>query len=521
MESMKNYVARLIYSRSKLHAGISMICLCASLSLVAQSLSQQDIESAANKYLPTAISGLNEFLLLANNSNSPAQIRQNLTWCVEAMKKQGFETRILYSKDVPHVYAQRQYSSRLPWVLFYLQIDGQLADSANWNQKNPYEATLKRNVNGQWQSISWTQPNGYDPAWRIFARSASDSKGPAMALLSSLDILKELKVTPAFNIKIIMDFQEELGSPLLPQLVTANKDLLQAKMVLIMDGTRHVSNLPTLNFGARGIATIQLKVFGPRNDLHSGQYGNYAPNPVFTLAQLLAGMKDDSGRVLIPHYYDGVDLSEQELAMINEMPGDDNKLNKKLGIARPDQVGHTYEESLQYPSLNIRGISAGSVEDEVRTIIPSQAIVELDLRLVPETDGERMVSLIKNYIADQGFYFVKDSPTEEERDKFNKLISFEYRIGSKPFRTDLNSWAGVWLGKAMDRTFGQGQYVKQRTTGGSQPIESFITTLNIPAVSLRFPNPDNNIHAANENLAIGSFLEGIQMCLGVLTQKMN
>ncbi|MBK7650953.1 MAG: M20/M25/M40 family metallo-hydrolase [Flammeovirgaceae bacterium] len=461
---MKNYFSQLI------HAGISMLFFCACSSVASQSLSHQEIERAANKYLPKAISTLNEFLLLPNNSNSPAQINQNLSWCVDAMKHRGFETKILYSNDVPHVYAQRQFNARLPWVLFYVQIDGQPADSANWDQANPYEATLKKKVNNQWQSISWTQPSGYNPEWRIFARSASDSKGPAMALLSSLDILKELKITPTFNIKIIMDFQEELGSPLLPQLVTANKDLLQAKMVLIMDGTRHVSNLPTLNFGARGIATIQLKVFGPRNDLHSGQYGNYAPNPVFTLAQLLAGMKDDSGRVLIPHYYDGVNLSDQELAMINEMPGDDAILNRKLGIARPDQVGHTYEESLQYPSLNVRGIRAGSVEDEVRTVIPSQAIAELDLRLVPETDGERMVNLIKNYIADQGFHFVKGAPTEEERDTFSKLISFEYRIGSKPFRTDLNSWSGVWLGKAMDRIFGQGQYVNSAQRVALNPL---------------------------------------------------
>lgn len=518
---MRFCFAQSYYPDVVLRVKIFILFLCFFTSVASQSLSRKDIESASAKYLPKAISELNEFLLLANNSHSPEQINQNLEWCVKAMKKRGFETRVLHSRNVPHVYAQRQYNSKLPWILFYLQIDGQPADSTNWDQANPYKATLKKKVNNQWQTISVSQHRDYDLQWRIFARSASDSKGPTMAFLSSLDILKELRVTPAFNVKVIMDFQEELGSPTLPELVTANKDLLQASMVLIMDGTRHVSNLPTLNFGARGIATIKLKVFGPRNDLHSGQYGNYAPNPVFTLAHLLAGMKDDSGKVLIPHYYDGVNLSDQELAMINEMPGDDSQLNTTLGIAKPDQVGHTYEESLQYPSLNIRGISAGSVEDEVRTIIPSQAIAELDLRLVPETDGERMVNLIKNFIADQGFHFVNGTPTEEERSTFSKLISFEHKLGSKPFRTDLNSWSGVWLGKAMDRTFGQGQYVKQRTTGGSQPIESFITTLNIPAVSLRFPNPDNNIHAANENLAIGSFLEGIQMCLGVLTQKMN
>ncbi|MBL7875038.1 MAG: M20/M25/M40 family metallo-hydrolase, partial [Cyclobacteriaceae bacterium] len=371
---MRFWFAQSYYPDVVLRVKIFILFLCFFTSVASQSLSRKDIESASAKYLPKAISELNEFLLLANNSHFPEQINQNLEWCVKAMKKRGFETRVLHSRNVPHVYAQRQYNSKLPWVLFYLQIDGQPADSTNWDQANPYKATLKKKVNNQWQTISESQHADYDLQWRIFARSASDSKGPAMAFLSSLDILKELRVTPAFNVKVIMDFQEELGSPTLPELVTANKDLLQASMVLIMDGTRHVSNLPTLNFGARGIATIKLKVFGPRNDLHSGQYGNYAPNPVFTLTHLLAGMKDDSGKVLIPHYYDGINLSDQELATINEMPGDDTQLNTTLGIAKPDQVGHTYEESLQYPSLNIRGISAGSVEDEVRTIIPSQAI---------------------------------------------------------------------------------------------------------------------------------------------------
>jgi len=486
-----------------------------------QTFTRENIHDAAFGSYSKAITELNEFLSLPNNGTNSDQIQQNLEWCLQAMKKRKFQTQVLFSGQVPHVYAQREFNPKVPWILFYMQIDGQPVDHAEWHQNNPYVATLKRKVNDQWEIVDAKTQKEYDPDWRIFARSVSDSKGPAMAFLAALDILSERKIKPEFNIKIIMDFQEEMGSPTLPGLVAAHKELFNASMVLIMDGTRHVSNLPTLNFGARGIATIQLKVFGAKNELHSGQYGNYAPNPVFKLAKLLAGMKDDSGRVIIPGYYEGINLTDEVKLLINDMPGDDSLLNRTMGIAVPEEVGNTYEESLQYPSLNVRGLKAASVETEVRTIIPSEAIAELDLRLVPEISGDKMIMLIKDYIAAQGYYFIEGEPTDDERAKYANLISFKYRIGSKPFRTDLNSQVGMWLGGAMDRTFGAGNYVKQRTTGGSQPIEPFITTLNVPAVSIRIPNPDNNIHAADENLRIGNFIEGIQMCLGILTQKMK
>ena len=503
----------------KLFLALSLyIAVCITSYAQINKLQSQEM---ARKQLPAAITELRQFLMLANNGLYADQVKQNMDWCLQAMAKRKFTTKILYSHEVPHLYAERVYNAKYPWVLFYIQVDGQPVDSTEWNQRSPYEATLKQNVNGIWETIAWENQQPYNDNWRIFARSVSDSKGPAISFLSALDILASRKISPRFNIKLIMDFQEEMGSPTLPDLVAANKELFKANTVLIMDGTRHISNLPTLNFGARGIVTVQLKVFGASSELHSGQYGNYAPNPVFKLATLLAGMKDDNGVVTIPGFYDGIRLSDEEKKLINDMPGDEAKLKNTLGIAVPDHVGATYEESLQYPSLNVLGLKAGSVGNEARTIIPAEALAELDLRLVVETDGERQVALIKNYIAGQGYHFVNGSPTDEERKQYAHLISFEYKLGSKPFRTDLNSEIGVWLANAMDRVLGPGNYVKQRTTGGSQPIEPFITTLKIPAVSIRIPNPDNNIHAANENLRVGNLVEGIQMCLGVLTQNMN
>lgn len=487
-----------------------------------QSLDKTQIEQAAKAALPTATANLRDFLSLPNDGNYPDQIQENLQWCVQRFQQLDFATRVLETTGAPLVFAEKNYHPDAKSILFYLQIDGQPVDTSEWFQDNPFKAVLKQqNAAGEWAIIDWAKAEkGFDPDWRIFARSASDSKGPAIALMTALQIMKDKGLQPDFNIKIIADFQEELGSPSLPGAVETYRDLLQAEMMLIMDGTRHLSNLPTLTFGARGIATMTIKVFGARRDLHSGQYGNFAPNPVFKLAKLMAGMKDDAGRVLIPGFYDGVTLSEADKKQINSLPEDLNEIKKSLGIAQADQVGATYQEALQYPSLNIRGIRAAWVGKEVRTLIPAEAIAEIDMRLVPESDGQRLVNLVRQYILDQGYHLVQTEPMEAEREQFSHLASLTYRLGSKPFRTDLNSPLGHWLSSAMQRAFGNA-FVKMRTTGGSQPIAPFITTLGIPAVSIRIPNPDNSIHAPNENLRLGNFLEGIQMCLAIMTEKMK
>ena len=497
-------------------------CLILCIRPSAQNMNQSQIQALAKNKLPSAIEEFRDFLSLPNDGNYADQIDLNVDWGLKKMKSLGFATSIVVSKGTKHVYSERKYHSQAPWMLFYIQMDGQPVDTAAWQQDSPYKAELKECDGDDCAIISWEQlKSTWNPDWKIFARSASDSKGPALAFLSALEILNEQKIKPAFNIKVIMDFQEELGSPTLPALVEANQQLLKAEAMLIMDGTRHLSNLPTLTFGARGIATMTLTVYGGSTDLHSGQYGNYAPNPAFKLARLLAAMKDENGRVLIPGYYDGVELSEKEKNILNNLPEDESEIVKTLGIAAPEKVGETYQEALQYPSLNIRGLRAAWVGKEVRTLIPAEALAEIDMRLVPETPAVRQIELVRKFIADEGFHILTAPPTDEERALYPNLIMVTSKEGSKPFRTKLDSPLGEWLGNAMDRTFGEGNYVRTRATGGSQPIAPFITTLDIPAISIRIPNPDNSIHAPNENIRIGNFLEGIEMCLGVLTEKFD
>lgn len=487
----------------------------------AQNGSVEKIKLVAKAKFPEAIFNLNSFLQLANDGHFSDQVTTNLKKCEAIFHALDFKTQVISTEGAPLLFAEKRFHRKAKSVLFYLQIDGQPVDSTKWNQPNPFDPVLKELNNGTWEIIDMNRlQTEYNPDWRIFARSASDSKGPAMAFISALEILKDNKGKPRYNIKVIMDFQEELGSPELPKAVINNKALLEADMLFIMDGTRHVSNLPTLTYGARGIATATLKVFGARYPLHSGQYGNFAPNPVFKMAKLLGGLKDENGRVTIPGFYDGIQLSELEKNKLNKVPEDKDSIMHRIGISHSDAIGATYQEALQYPSLNIRGLNAAWVGDKVRTIIPSEVIAEIDMRLVPESDGKRLMELLKTYILEQGFHLVDSIPTEDERKLHPKLASFSYRLGSLPFRTAMDSEIGTFLNNAMNKVFGD-QVVNMRTTGGSQPMSPFITTLNIPAVSIRIPNPDNNIHSPNENLRLGNFLEGIITCLAILDEPIK
>lgn len=485
--------------------------------LCAQTLTAAQIENYIATDLKSSLLTFRQFLSIPNDGNFPDQINANLKWCQDTFNSLGFETRVLVSDGIPHLYAQKIIGPNQKNVLFYLQIDGQPVDPSAWNQPDPFKAVLK-DKNGT--SADWDKlDNNPDPDLKIFARSASDSKGPAMCFITALKIMQKNNVPFDYNIKVIMDFQEELSSPSIAQLVEDQRILLNADRLLIMDGTRHISNIPTLTFGARGISTITLTVYAAKENLHSGQYGNYAPNPAFTLAHLLASMKDRQGRVLIKGFYDGIHISEANKRAFAQIPENLPELNKRLGIAQPEAMGNTYEEAMQYPSLNIRGMRSGWVGKEVRTIIPATATAEIDIRLVPETDGEHMVGLVRKHLEDQDIKLLDSPPTDAQRAAYPALATFNYEIGTRPFRTEIDSEIGHWLNRAMPRAVSN--HINIRATGGSQPMATFIETLNVPAVSIRIPNPDNNIHGPNENIRVGNYREGIKMCLAVLTEKLK
>jgi acetylornithine deacetylase/succinyl-diaminopimelate desuccinylase-like protein len=503
--------------------------LLIEVDLFSQKSKNSNLDAIAERF---AISSFNEFYDLhsiPNDAHVPSDIEKNVQWCERAFAKRGFTTQRLSTEAVPLLLAERKVfrasgsaGKAEKTVLIYLQIDGQPVQPSQWDQESPWKPTLKeKDINGKWNAIPFerlTEGNIHRD-WRIFVRSASDAKGPAMAFLASLDALKELKSEPTFNMKVIMDFEEELGSPHLPTAVTQYKKELAADMLIIFDGPRHVSNQPTLSFGARGICEITLTVFGPRNPVHSGNYGNYTPNPALRLAQLLGSMKDDEGRVIIPGYYEGVALTETEKKTLAKVPDDENELKKFLGISSHDLIGGNFQESLQYPTLNIRGVDALHVGDQARTLIPAKAIAEMDIRLVPSSDPNRLIGLVKKHIESKGYYLIDREPTEEERLNYPRIASFHSSISYLAFQTPFDSECGKWLSKAMYTAFGK-EPIKIRTAGGSIPISPFVITLGIPAVAVPTVNADNNQHAENENIRVGNYVDAVKTFLAIMLEKL-
>lgn len=497
---------------------LSFLACIIAFGLSAQN--QNRLDALASEFTRQSFPELKEILSLPNDAFYPQWIEKNVSWSEDHFAKRGFITQRILTEGAPLLLASQKFKGAKSTVLIYLQMDGQPVDPSKWEQENPYNPVLKqKKEDGTWETIDWSKIENYKDDWRIFARSASDAKGPVVMFLAAMDALKKTKTTPNFNIKVILDFEEEMGSPNLPQAVNNNRTLLAADMLVIFDGPMHRLNKPTLSFGARGIATVQLTTYGPIVPQHSGHFGNYIPNPAFRLASLLASMKDDQGRVLIPGYYDGISLNESTKAILRATPHNEKQLKDIVQVGNFDKVGPNYQEAIQYPSLNIRGMQSGWINEKVRTIIPAQARAEIDVRLVKESDPERLLALIKKHIEKQGYLVMDREPTKKERLTHPKIATFTSKISYQSFRTPLDSEIGLWLNRALVRAFGE-EPIRVRMSGGSIPISPFVNTLNLPAVSVPTVNRDNNQHSPNENIRLGNYRDGIKTILSILTEKL-
>ena len=483
---------------------------------------QEELAALVENHLADSWSLLRETLSIPNDAHFEEHVEANVAWAERVFAERGFSVTRLETGGPPLLLAKRSVDQPAKTVLVYLQIDGQPVDHTKWSQESGYVPVLKRRAGEAWEEIPWDSlDRGFDPEWRVFARSASDAKGPAVMLLTALDALAAAGLEPAYDLKVIMDFEEELGSPHLPPALDVHREALAADWLLIFDGPRHPSNRPTLTFGARGIVDLTLTVYGPRRPQHSGHYGNYAPNPAVRLAQLIASMKDDDGRVTIPGFYDGIELTDEVRAILARTPDDETEIRRQIGIAEPDRVGASYQESIQYPSLNVRGMAAAWVGDQARTIIPASATAELDVRLVLESDPERLVGLIRDHIESRGYYLLDGrEPTEDERMREARIASLTHFVNYGAFRTPYDSEVGRFLRSALERAFGD-EPVLIRNSGGSIPIAPFVVKLGLPAVTVPAVNRDNNQHSPDENLRLGNHVEGVRMYLAVLTEPVE
>lgn len=454
---------------------------------------------------------LTDLLAIPNVATDTANIQRNAETLKAMLEARGVKVRFLpIAGRGPVVYGELAASGATRTVMFYCHYDGQPTDPTRWTETKPWEPALRTAaIEAGGKLIPFPAAGTpFQDDWRIYARSASDDKSPIVAILTALDALRAAKIPLSVNLKFLLDGEEEDGSPNLESVLLAHRDLLKADALLMADGPVHQSGRPQITFGNRGVTDIHLTVYGPSRPLHSGHYGNWAPNPAMMLAQLLASMKDADGRVLVEGFYDDVvALTGTEKRALDEMPNNDVDLKRELQLARTDGSGKRLVEMISLPSLNIRGLRSGYTGAQSQNIVPTEATASIDCRLVKDVTPEKTFERIVAHIRKQGYFVTNKPPTREERLQNPRIAMVTTDGGYVAARTPMDLPVAQAVVRATEGAFGT--VIKMPTTGGSAPMFIF-HKVNLPVIGVPMVNHDNRQHSEDENLRIGNLWRGIE-----------
>ena len=468
------------------------------------------------------LSEFTRLLGIPNVASDRENIRRNAQFIVEMMQRRGLNPQLLEAKtnDVPPaVFGEWKAPGATHAIVLYAHYDGQPVDAKQWTASPPFQPTWRSAAFESGGKIVTLPDNGeINPEWRLYARAASDDKAGVMAILTGFDALRAQDITPSLNIKFIFEGEEEAGSPHLGEIIDLHKDLLTADAWIICDGPVHQSGRKQVVFGVRGDQNVDVTVYGAKRPLHSGHYGNWAPNPAMLLARLLASMKDDAGRVTIAGWYDGVEpIGDAERRAIAEAPAYDDELRSQLGLARTEGNGRSLLELINQPSLNINGISSGDVGALARNVIPTTATAVLDLRLVKGNDHQRQAQRLIDHIRKQGFFVIDHDPTDAERKQHALIAKVIARSGGyNAERTRMDLPISIAVTAAVQST-SKDPIVKLPTSGGSLPLSIITDHLRTVTMTVPIANYDNNQHAENENLRLQNLWDGIETWAAVMT----
>lgn len=457
-------------------------------------------------------------LSMPNVATHVSDIEKNAAFITEALNQRGFRTKLLSAGPgtPPAIYGELAAPHAKRTVVFYAHYDGQPAGQAAW-RSDPFKPVIRAgNVAATSTDVDWRAAGKIDPQWRIYARSASDDKAPIQAMLTALDALKAAGRHPTVNIKIFYEGEEEQGSGHLAEILRANHELLTGDVFVLSDGPRHVSGRMQVFFGARGVAAVELTAYGPTRPLHSGHYGNWAPNPAVSLTHLLASMRDEEGHILIPGFYDDVrPLSPAEKTLLAGLPDVETGLKRDLGLGRTEG-SERLADSISRPALNIRGLRAGDVGEAAANAIPTDARASIDFRLVPEQTPERVREQTDGFLRAQGWYVVTDEPDMATRIAHPKVIRAQWSLDYPAYRADMNAPAVKAVVASIAHSTGA-PVLQMPMLGGSVPMYTFAAALHMPIVGVPLANADNNQHGANENLRLQNLWDGIEIYAGLLT----
>jgi acetylornithine deacetylase/succinyl-diaminopimelate desuccinylase-like protein len=461
-----------------------------------------------------------QLLRIPNVASDLPNIRRNAELLMRMLRARGAEARLLeVGESPPAVYGELRTPGATRTVVLYAHYDGQPVDSTEWATP-PFRPALRDRAHfrGGREIPFPTTGQRTDPENRIYARSASDDKASIMAMLAALDAMRANDITPSVNLKFFFEGEEEAGSARLREILVKYKDLLAADAWVFGDGPVHQSGRQQVVFGVRGVTGLELTIYGPTRPLHSGHYGNWAPNPGALLANLVASMRDDEGRITIAGFYDDVrPLTPSERRAIQSLPPVDSALRVSLGLARTEADDAVLAERIMQPALNVRGLRVGGVRELGANVISSEAHASFDFRLVPAQTPERVRELVERHVRARGYHIVTAPPDSATRRAHSKIALLTWETGYPASRASLDSP----FARALLAAVGAGTErppLTVPTLGGSLPTYHFEQVLGVPMVVLPIANFDNNQHGANENLRLGNLWDGIELYAALVSR---
>ncbi|MFZ5624790.1 MAG: M20/M25/M40 family metallo-hydrolase [Gemmatimonadota bacterium] len=452
---------------------------------------------------------LTDLLAVPNVAADSVRIRANAARLVALLERRGIRARLLESPagGPPAVFGELRVPGATRTVVMYAHYDGQPVDATQWAAP-PWTPVL-RAAPGRLTDPIIPLPAAGDTVahdTRVYARSASDDKGPIVAMLVALDALRASGRQPSVNLKFFFEGEEEAGSGHLEALLRAHAGLLAADVWLFCDGPAHPTGRPQVVLGVRGAMSVSVTLFGPNRTLHSGHYGNWAPNPVLALAHLVSALRDQDGRILIPGFYDDIrPLTAAERAAVAALPATDDSVRRSLGLDRTEAGGALLGARILEPALNVQAIRAGVLGTNA---IPTRAMATFDFRLVPDQRPERVRVLFEGFLEKQGYVIVRDTLAPELASRRTRAALVTWDGGYAATRTPVDAAVARAVVEVVGEALGQSPVVVP-SLGGSLPTHLFEEVLGATLVVVPTVNADNNQHAANENLRIGHLWDGI------------
>jgi acetylornithine deacetylase/succinyl-diaminopimelate desuccinylase-like protein len=488
------------------------------LLVAAPAMAQQAaVEKYVREHQGVIVQEFMELVAIPNVRTDLPNIKRNAEKLRQMLERRGMKPEIWETPSTPLVYGERLVPGSTRTILFYIHFDGQPVDKSRWKQPDPFQPVLRagRLEDGAAEITDISTRTTFPGDWRIYARSASDDKGPIQAFVSAIDAIGG---KPTNNIKLILHGEEEGGGPALDFVVKNHADKLRSDVLVIVDGPQHPSGRPTIYYGARGGAGLEVTVYTASSAMHSGNYGNWLPDANVRLSQLLASMVSPTGKVAVEGFYDDVPaFPPPVMKMLQEVPDDSASMRRQYGLGSTDGAASSLQEGLNLPSFSVRRITGG----EVGGVIPAKATAEIAMRLVKENTPRTMVDRVVAHIRKQGYFIVDKDPDTATLAAHPRIAKVTTRAGATAgggaWRTDPDDAQARFVTEALQTGLTE-RLVRIRTLGGSLPANSFIDAYHVPTVGVSLANYDNNQHTDNENLRLGHLFKGIATLAAIMTR---